>query len=114
MERYLCCRLESKGRNKVLGCSWWNRWVQDGIRLLYQHTNPIPYHLVLFNLGDIALRILNHAKDKYADRKIHVQMLDINPDMLEEGKKRFARTMYHDGGLQSSRSRTLQQKAKES
>jgi 2-methoxy-6-polyprenyl-1,4-benzoquinol methylase len=49
--------------------------------------------------GDIALRILNHAKDKYADRKIHVQMLDINPEMLEEGKKRFARTMYHDGGL---------------
>lgn len=47
--------------------------------------------------GDIALRILNHAKDKYADRKIHVQMLDINPEMLEEGKKRFARTMYHDG-----------------
>jgi len=24
-------------------------------------------------------------------------MLDINPEMLEEGKKRFARTMYHDG-----------------
>lgn len=26
-------------------------------------------------------------------------MLDINPEMLEEGKKRFARTMYHDGEL---------------
>ena len=24
-------------------------------------------------------------------------MLDINAEMLEEGKKRFARTMYHDG-----------------
>jgi len=47
--------------------------------------------------GDIALRILNHAKDKHFDRKTHVQMLDINPQMLEEGKKRFATTMYHDG-----------------
>lgn len=56
----------------------------------------------VFPPGDIALRILNHAKDKYADRKIHVQMLDINPEMLEEGKKRFARTMYHDGELPDS------------
>lgn len=65
---------------------------------------PLPltrYYPVMVS-GDIALRILNHAKDKYADRKIHVQMLDINPDMLEEGKKRFARTMYHDGWLHFS------------
>ena len=47
--------------------------------------------------GDIAQRILDHAKDKHYDRKTHVEMLDINPEMLEEGRKRFARTMYHDG-----------------
>ncbi|GAA5984864.1 hypothetical protein JCM11641_005445 [Rhodosporidiobolus odoratus] len=45
--------------------------------------------------GDIALRLLDHAREKYGDRELSVQMLDINPEMLEEGKKRFARTMYH-------------------
>ncbi|KAL7005203.1 2-hexaprenyl-6-methoxy-1,4-benzoquinone methyltransferase [Cystobasidiomycetes sp. EMM_F5] len=47
--------------------------------------------------GDIAQRILDHAKDRHYDRKIHVEMLDINAEMLEEGKKRFIKTMYHDG-----------------
>ncbi|CEQ39508.1 SPOSA6832_01030, partial [Sporobolomyces salmonicolor] len=45
--------------------------------------------------GDIAVRILDHAREKYGDRELSVKMLDINPEMLEEGKKRFARTMYH-------------------
>ncbi|GAA6001309.1 hypothetical protein JCM10207_006602 [Rhodosporidiobolus poonsookiae] len=45
--------------------------------------------------GDIALRILDHAREKYGDRELSVTMLDINPEMLEEGKKRFAKTMYH-------------------
>lgn len=26
-------------------------------------------------------------------------MLDINAEMLEEGKKRFIKTMYHDGAV---------------
>lgn len=47
--------------------------------------------------GDIALRILDHARDKHASRDVHVHILDINPDMLSEGKKRFAKTMYHNG-----------------
>lgn len=47
--------------------------------------------------GDIAIRLLDHAKDKWADRDTHVHILDINPEMLEEGKKRFAKTMYHGG-----------------
>ncbi|GAA5935500.1 hypothetical protein JCM10213_004042 [Rhodosporidiobolus nylandii] len=46
--------------------------------------------------GDIAMRILDHAREKYGDRELSVKMLDINPEMLEEGKKRFARTMYHN------------------
>ncbi|GAA6042102.1 hypothetical protein JCM8097_003110 [Rhodosporidiobolus ruineniae] len=45
--------------------------------------------------GDIAMRILDHAREKYGDRETSVTMLDINPEMLEEGKKRFAKTMYH-------------------
>ncbi|GAA95017.1 uncharacterized protein L969DRAFT_51781 [Mixia osmundae IAM 14324] len=47
--------------------------------------------------GDIAMRILDHAKDKHADRETSVHVLDINPDMLAEGRKRFAKTMYHAG-----------------
>ncbi|TNY22176.1 UbiE/COQ5 methyltransferase, partial [Rhodotorula diobovata] len=45
--------------------------------------------------GDIAMRILDHARTRYGDRDLSVAMLDINPEMLEEGKKRFAQTMYH-------------------
>lgn len=45
--------------------------------------------------GDIALRILDHARTKHADRDLHVQVLDINAEMLDAGRKRFAKTMYH-------------------
>ncbi|GAA5925420.1 2-hexaprenyl-6-methoxy-1,4-benzoquinone methyltransferase [Sporobolomyces koalae] len=46
--------------------------------------------------GDIAMRILDYAREKHGDRELSVRMLDINPEMLEEGKKRFAKTMYHN------------------
>ncbi|POY74529.1 hypothetical protein BMF94_2289 [Rhodotorula taiwanensis] len=46
--------------------------------------------------GDIAMRILDHARTKHGDRETSVAMLDINPEMLQEGKKRFAQTMYHN------------------
>ncbi|KAM0753005.1 ubiquinone/menaquinone biosynthesis methyltransferase ubiE [Meredithblackwellia eburnea MCA 4105] len=45
--------------------------------------------------GDIAIRLLDHARDRHGDRETSVHVLDINPEMLAEGKKRFARTMYH-------------------
>ncbi|KAL8279223.1 hypothetical protein RQP46_008479 [Phenoliferia psychrophenolica] len=45
--------------------------------------------------GDIAIRLLDHARDRHGDRETSVQVLDINAEMLEEGKKRFAKTMYH-------------------
>lgn len=54
--------------------------------------------------GDIAIRILDNAKDKWADRETSVRVLDINPEMLEEGRKRFAKTMYHGGAFLSLRS----------
>jgi 2-methoxy-6-polyprenyl-1,4-benzoquinol methylase len=45
--------------------------------------------------GDIALRILDHAREKHADRETSVHVVDISPSMLEVGKKRFAKSMYH-------------------
>lgn len=53
--------------------------------------------------GDIALRILVHAKDTYYDRETSVDVVDINPEMLKEGYKRFKKTMYHNS--MSTRSR---------
>jgi 2-methoxy-6-polyprenyl-1,4-benzoquinol methylase len=46
--------------------------------------------------GDIALRILDHAREKYADRETTVDIVDINGQMLKEGFKRFKKTMYHN------------------
>jgi 2-methoxy-6-polyprenyl-1,4-benzoquinol methylase len=50
--------------------------------------------------GDIALRILDHAREKYADRETSVDVVDINGEMLKEGYKRFKKTMYHNSTLQ--------------
>jgi len=49
--------------------------------------------------GDIAERILDHARLKHADRDVSVIVLDINQEMLKEGEKRFRKTMYHGGEL---------------
>lgn len=47
--------------------------------------------------GDIALRILDHAREVHADRSLKVNVLDINREMLTEGEKRFRKTMYYGG-----------------
>ncbi|CAD7066870.1 unnamed protein product [Tilletia caries] len=44
--------------------------------------------------GDIALRLLDHARETHGDRDIKVTMLDINPKMLWEGQRRIKKTMY--------------------
>jgi len=46
--------------------------------------------------GDIGLRILDYAREKYGDRELSVEISDINEHMLEEGKKRIAKTMYYN------------------
>ncbi|KAI0081579.1 UbiE/COQ5 methyltransferase [Panus rudis PR-1116 ss-1] len=46
--------------------------------------------------GDIALRILDYAREQYADRETSVDIVDINGEMLKEGYKRFKKTMYHN------------------
>ncbi|KAF9267525.1 UbiE/COQ5 methyltransferase [Marasmius fiardii PR-910] len=46
--------------------------------------------------GDIALRILDFAREKFSDRETSVDIVDINGQMLQEGVSRFKRTMYHN------------------
>ncbi|KIY44799.1 UbiE/COQ5 methyltransferase [Fistulina hepatica ATCC 64428] len=46
--------------------------------------------------GDIALRILDYARENYADRDTTVDIVDINGQMLKEGHRRFKKTMYHN------------------
>ncbi|KAH9949889.1 UbiE/COQ5 methyltransferase [Amylocystis lapponica] len=46
--------------------------------------------------GDIALRILDFARERYADRESSVDVVDINGEMLKAGLKRFKKTMYHN------------------
>lgn len=45
--------------------------------------------------GDIAVRLLDHAREKWGRRDIEVKVVDINENMLEEGRKRMMNTMYH-------------------
>lgn len=49
--------------------------------------------------GDIALRILDYARENYADRETTVDVVDINGEMLKEGFRRFKKTMYHNSEL---------------
>lgn len=46
--------------------------------------------------GDIALRILDHARETRGDRETRVDIVDINGEMLKEGHMRFKKTMYHN------------------
>lgn len=51
--------------------------------------------------GDIALRILDRAKDKFACRDIEVEVVDLNQGMLDEGRKRVAKTLYYNSKLEA-------------
>ena len=46
--------------------------------------------------GDIAFRMLDHATNVNGDFQTKVTISDINPDMLEEGRKRSLKTPYGD------------------
>jgi len=48
--------------------------------------------------GDIAIRMLDHATNINDDHATHVTISDINPDMLNEGRKRLLATPYHAAG----------------
>ncbi|WWC70369.1 uncharacterized protein I206_104319 [Kwoniella pini CBS 10737] len=46
--------------------------------------------------GDIALRILDRAREKFGSRDIQVEIVDLNQGMLDEGRKRVAKTLYYN------------------
>ena len=72
-------------------------WKDDFVSLLKPGSKgPIRCLDVAGGTGDIALRILDHAGEKYADRETTVDIADINPEMLKEGHTRFKKTMYHN------------------
>ncbi|KAL1921369.1 uncharacterized protein VTP21DRAFT_11085 [Calcarisporiella thermophila] len=45
--------------------------------------------------GDIAMRFLDYCHSTHGDDTAQVKIVDINPNMLEVGKQRFANTRYH-------------------
>lgn len=46
--------------------------------------------------GDIALKILDRAREKYGNRDVRVEIVDLNEGMLGEGRKRVAKTLYYN------------------
>jgi hypothetical protein len=72
-------------------------WKDDFVSSLAPGRNgPLRCLDVAGGTGDIALRILDHAREKYADRETVVEVSDINAEMLKEGYRRFKKTMYHN------------------
>ena len=72
-------------------------WKDDFVLLLKPGSKgPIKCLDVAGGTGDIALRLLDYAREKYADRETTVDIADINPEMLKEGHTRFKKTMYHN------------------
>jgi 2-methoxy-6-polyprenyl-1,4-benzoquinol methylase len=51
--------------------------------------------------GDIALRILERAREKFGSRDIEVEIVDLNQEMLDEGRKRVAKTLYYNSEYKS-------------
>lgn len=79
-------------------------WKDDFVaRLKPGAKGPIKCIDVAGGTGDIALRILDFARERYADRETSVHVADINPEMLKEGFKRFKKTMYHNSTCLSSK-----------
>jgi 2-methoxy-6-polyprenyl-1,4-benzoquinol methylase len=47
-----------------------------------------------FCLGDIATKFLEYCRDTHGDHTAHATVVDINADMLRNGKKRFQLTEF--------------------
>ena len=72
-------------------------WKDSFISLLRPGSRgPVRCIDVAGGTGDIALRVLDHARETYGDRQTRVDVVDINGEMLREGQKRFKKTMYHN------------------
>lgn len=74
------------------------RGINPGLRISENNDNmPSPGWNILDvagGTGDIAFRLLDHAALVNGDTSTKVTVSDINPDMLEEGKKRSLSTQY--------------------
>ena len=72
-------------------------WKDSFISLLRPGSRgPVRCIDVAGGTGDIALRVLDHARETYGDRETRVDVVDINGEMLKEGQNRFKKTMYHN------------------
>ncbi|KAK0244366.1 UbiE/COQ5 methyltransferase [Armillaria nabsnona] len=72
-------------------------WKDDFVsRVKPGRKGPLKCIDVAGGTGDIALRILDYAREKHYDRETTVEVVDINGEMLKEGFKRFKQTMYHN------------------
>ena len=77
-------------------------WKDEFVSLLKPGSRgPIKCLDVAGGTGDIALRILDYAREKCSDRETVVHIADINPEMLKEGYTRFKQTMYHNSAPSS-------------
>ncbi|KAG7088543.1 hypothetical protein E1B28_012525 [Marasmius oreades] len=57
---------------------------------------PIKCIDVAGGTGDIARRILDYARENFSDRETTIEVVDINGQMLQEGLRRFKKTMYYN------------------
>lgn len=60
-------------------------------------SRPLDFLDVAGGTGDIAFGLLEHAEKRFNDTQSTMTIADINPEMLEEGKLRFAKTKWNDG-----------------
>ncbi|KAF8262540.1 ubiE/COQ5 methyltransferase family-domain-containing protein [Lactarius quietus] len=82
--------------NDALSLGVHRLWKDSFISLLRPGSRgPIRCIDVAGGTGDVALRVLDHAREIYGDRGTRVDVVDINGEMLREGQKRFKTTMYH-------------------
>lgn len=75
-------------------------WKDNFVRSLNPGSRHTQYGWNILDIaggtGDIAFRMLDHATNVNGDFQTKVTISDINPDMLEEGRKRSLKTPYGD------------------
>ncbi|CCM03042.1 uncharacterized protein FIBRA_05160 [Fibroporia radiculosa] len=72
-------------------------WKDEYVSLLNPGSKgPMKCIDVAGGTGDIALRLLDFARERYADRETTIDVVDINTEMLKAGYTRFKKTMYHN------------------
>lgn len=84
--------------NDVMSVGVHRLWKDQFIRKLDAGARPggrpLDFIDVAGGSGDIAFGLLDHARAKFGDKKSTMTVVDINPDMLEEGKKRALNNKY--------------------